>query len=108
MLHPLSLTLALLAFSVPAAGAQEIAATHGDIGHGQELERQWCETCHGDAASSAPKFAVLNHSGLSDAEIARRIRGHTPVKPGFNFTDREMYDFLAWLRTQTSPPPQNP
>ena len=108
MPRPVRLALALFLASGAGAAAEDSAAVDGDIGHGRDLARQWCATCHDDPNSSAPRFAVLNHSGLSDAEIARRIRGHSTVKPGFNFSDREMTDFLAWLRTQTSLPRRAP
>jgi mono/diheme cytochrome c family protein len=93
-------TLLLMVAAVAVVSSAEAA----DVGHGQQLARRWCASCHIVAAgqtgptSEAPPFATIAASERFTArKIAAFLLDPRPRMPNMELTPREAEDLAAYI-----------
>jgi len=97
-----------------------LVAARGDAGRGQALWAEHCASCHGEAGVGVQDARHIDmtsaawHARFGDGQIATATRvGRPPVMPAFRFTDDEIRDLLAHIRSlrregATAPPTPPP
>ncbi len=97
-LHFGTVLLILSAASGAAAGA--------DTGHGENLARQWCSSCHlatSDQASggdSAPTFeAIAETAAERTSDLRAWLADPHPPMPNLDLTRYEIDDLLAYIES---------
>jgi mono/diheme cytochrome c family protein len=93
-------------FAVLAVLAANRAAAAGDPGHGGELARQWCASCHvvsegqAIATTEAPTFAsIARRSPNEIAALAGFLADPHPPMPKLSLSREEIRDLLAYIMT---------
>ncbi|MGI9437164.1 MAG: c-type cytochrome [Geminicoccaceae bacterium] len=90
--------LAMIVISVGASAA--------DIGHGENLAKDWCSNCHlvtSDQTSggdSAPTFgSIAETSAERNSDLRAWLADPHPPMPNLNLTVREIDDLLAYIES---------
>ena len=94
-------TQSFLLAAAAIAGSPAIAA---DVGHGGDLARRWCATCHlveGDqkqASADVPSFAAIAHrSDFTPEKVAFFLLDPHPKMPNFPLSRDEATDIAAYI-----------
>lgn len=79
-----------------------------DVGHGEQLARRWCASCHIVAddqtvgADSVPTFAAIaKRPNFSVDELARFLRDPHPVMPDMQLSASESADISGYIASLT-------
>src|SRR4249920_2970569 len=79
-------------------------STAADIGHGEQLARRWCSTCHlvasdqRQASADVPSFsAVARTPNFSPEKVAYFLLDPHPKMPNLSLNRREAEDIAAYI-----------
>ena len=90
--------------AVVAVAINCVPSTAADIGHGEQLARRWCSTCHlvaGDqrqTSADVPSFsAVARTPNFSPEKVAYFLLDPHPKMPNLSLGRREAEDIAAYI-----------
>lgn len=99
-------------FAMPAAFAVlavSTAALAADIGHGEQLAREWCSNCHlvapdqTSGGDGAPTFnSIAETAQERNDDLRAWLADPHPPMPNFDLTVREIDDLLAYIESLRS------
>lgn len=97
---------ALATPSACAMLAASTAALAADIGHGEQLAREWCSNCHlvgpdqTSGGDSAPTFnSIAETAQERNDDLRAWLADPHPPMPNFDLTVREIDDLLAYIES---------
>jgi mono/diheme cytochrome c family protein len=90
--------------AVVAIAISCVPATAADVGHGEQLARRWCSTCHvvasdqQQASADVPTFsAIARTPNLSPEKVAYFLLEPHPKMPNLSLGRREAEDIAAYI-----------